>query len=143
MKKTLMIALALCLGFGSCKKSASNTNPTKVSITGKWRYKKTHTQTFNTAGVSTLDVTFTAFTDADYLLYNADGTGVSMSQGSEFDFTYSYSGTTDTEYPRPASPGDKAIIVTVTLSSTTMLRHSESTGASGYRTVQDEELTRL
>jgi hypothetical protein len=143
MKKTLLIVLAAGLLFASCKKDGGSTTTAKVSIVGKWRYKKTHTQTFDATGKSTLDVTFTAFTDADYLQYNADGTAVSMSQGSEFDFKYTYTGTTDTEYALPASAGDKPFIITVVLTSTTMTRHSQTVAPNGYKTIQDEDLTKL
>ena len=144
MKKALLIVIVFGLLFVSCKKDSHTTPAVKVTIVGKWQYKKTRSLNIDSEGTILSEDEVTDYTYADYLQYNSDGTGISIQKAIEADFTYSFSGTTDTEYLLPRSTGDKPIIYTiVVLTSTTLTRHSQTFGPGEFSTIRDEDFVKL
>ncbi|MDB5127860.1 hypothetical protein [Mucilaginibacter sp.] len=144
MKKALLIVIVFGLLFGSCKKNNHIPPPAKVTIVGKWKYKKSRSLFMDSQGTILSEDVITDYTDNDFLQYNADGTGLSMLKGSKVDFTYSFIDSIDTEYTLPRSAGDKPLIFTVfVLTATALTRQNITYGPGEFRTIRDEDFVKF
>jgi hypothetical protein len=144
MKKALLIVIVFGLLFGSCKKNNHTTPPAKVTIVGKWQYKKSRSLFMDSQGTILSEDVVTDYTENDFRKYNVDGTGLSMLKGSEVNFTYTLNDSTLTEYTLPRSAGDKPLIFTVfVLTATTLTRQNVTYGPGEFRTICDEDFVKF
>ncbi|HTD99836.1 MAG TPA: hypothetical protein VK668_11155 [Mucilaginibacter sp.] len=144
MKKALLIVILFGLLFGSCKKNNHTPSPAKVTIVGKWQYKKSRSLYMDSEGTILSEDEITDYTGNDFLKYNADNTGLSMVKGSEVNFTYSFSDSTVTEYTLPRSAGDKPLIFSaLVLTPTTLTLHSITYGPGEFRTIRDDDFAKF
>jgi hypothetical protein len=144
MKKALLIVIVFGLLFVSCKKkTVTPVPPAKITIVNKWRYKTTRALYMDSGGMILSEDDVDDYTDADYLRFNADGTGLSMIKGKEVDFTYSLKDSIETEYKLPRSAGDRPIIYTVRLTDTTLIRFGEEHMSGEFKTLHDESFVKF
>lgn len=142
MKKAILIVIVIGLIFVSCKKNGHPTPPAKVTIVGKWHYKTTRALYMDSEGTILSETDVNDYTDADYVRFNEDGTGLSMVKGKEVDFSYSLKDSIETEYKLPRSAGDRPIIYTVRLTATTLVRFGEEYMSGEFKTLHDESFVR-
>ena len=147
MKKLLLIALAAVIIAGCSKKN--NPSPTAVSITGKWYATIDTTKEYVNGTLQT--TTPSTYNHTNFVQFNADNTGSSLTDGVPDTFTYSVSGTTLTLNFSAQTVGvityaaysERAAIRTLTAN--TLVVYTDDTdinGAETDRTTEVQYLTR-
>ena len=145
MKKLLLIALLAFIIAGCSKKS--NPSPTVTSITGKWYATIDTTKEYVNGTLQT--TTPTTYNHTNFVQFNADNTGSSLTDGIPDTFTYSLSGTTLTLNFSAQTVGvityaaysEKATVRTLTAN--TLVVYEDDTDVSGGETDRTTEVQYL